>query len=510
MKKLLVLFLILPFTKLYAQDSLSYQKNGYTNYLETLLEINNQNLTNYYHLPIHNFTSSNLSVSATDNSIKQKKQMGTGLDVELAAQGVYRLNKTLFTGKIGYIKSYPKEIGWNSSQMMNQTEVEKSPFYYFSYQQGDWNNQLYQLSGTLTTPILNEKLYVSLGIDYKTQQYFRTDDPMPKLNYLDLLTEFGLQYHLSKSNKIGLNFSWGYTDNEIDIKYTDASLNVPHYEDLYNRVSLGYGLFSSAQYKDGKEEQKHLGGAITYTIYKNRNQYNFKLITNSHKTDFTEVYTSDNASYKIGHYDVMSYQLLLSYLNQTSKKYCTLDIQYQNGNNYRTATVGKNYEASSLFTAAEYGLLKEKNGKVNYEMALFTQFNYLKKQDYSVLNMIEYSNVKVGGKISKIFHLKGNKKIWWKNESAYQFKISKKSSFANTADKFVKEIAAPELIYNTSSQITFNNRIAYQSNIKEFKINIGVFANTNSFLSLSEEAKSYFGGSKGINSHVGLFLNLVY
>jgi len=507
MKKIL-LFLLLPITNLYAQDSLYYQKDGYTNYFETILDINNQNPTNYYSVEVKNFTSSNVLIGLGNHKINLKNQAGKSFDIRLSANGIYRLNKSIFTGGISYKKQYPKEIGWNLSQMIETSELEKSPFYYYAYQAGKWNNQLYQLKGQFTTPLLADRLYMTLDVDYNTNQYYRTDDPKPELTYLDLLSTFSLNYKLSAKHQVGFSLFWGYMNNEIDIEYTSVDLNVPHYANLYNRISLGYGLSSSAKLRKGKEDKDKLGGALHYSYKNNNSLVNLTLRFLKSKNEFKEVATSTD--YDIGNYKLSTYAFHASYYNKVNKKYALLKIRYRKGDNYRYASAGKNYEASSILANAELGFLKEKEGKVNYELALFSDFNYLKKKDFIVLNSIEYSNVKVGEKFTKTFHLNKNRKIWWKNELAYQFKVSEKSSFADATDKFVKDIAMPELRYNTSSQITFNNKIAYQSVIKNFKFNLGLFANTNMFVDLGKDAEMYFGNTKGINRYVGVFFNLLY
>lgn len=500
-----MLFLWLTATiKIYAQDTLSYQKKGYSTYFQELIKSNAKTPVNYYFIPIKNYTSATLTIKNTNNQIKQKQQPKSIFDIFLGAEGLYTTKKSIFTGKMSYTKNFQYQLGWNSTQMLPQTEVEKSPFYYFSYKEGSWKNQFYKLQGTFTNQLINKKLYASLAIDYNALQYYRINDPKPELTYLDLLSTISVHYLINKKHLLGTSFSYGYMNNEVDIDYTGSAsdINIPFNVDLYNRFSLGYGLITSARYLRAEEALKKKEIGFHYLYNGTKNKWSSTIKYKHHKNTFYDNYIR---RFPRGSYKVRSVLGKIRWDNLIAKKFAQINANYQKGTNFRIVTKGKNYEASSLLITATYGLLKPKS-----EFSAFANYNCLTKKDYTSLNKINFSLITLGVNYGKDFTINKNSKFWILSKLGYQFKLNGSYNFNNSSTSFVKEIALPSWYYNTNSKIILDVKLAYQTHFLKTKANLGIFANSNYLYKMPNTVKTNLNTSNGVNNNAGFFVNIIY
>lgn len=490
--------------KMYAQDSLSYQKKGHSIYLQELIKSNTKTPVNHYFIPVKNYTSATLIIKNTHNQVKQTQQAKSSFNIFLGAEGLYATKKSIFTGKMNYTKDFKHQLGWNNTQMLSQTEVEKSPFYYLSYAQGNWKNQFYNLQGTFTNQLINKKLYGTLAINYNTLQYYRTNDPKSRLTYLDLMANISLYYLINKKHLLGVSYHYGYMNNEVDIAYTGSAsdINIPFNVDLYNRFSLGYGLITSARYLDAEEDLKKKGMGLHYFYNGTKNKWSSTLKYKFNKNTFYDNYTR---RFPRGNYKVRSILAKVRWDNLIDKKYAQLNAIFQRGGNFRTVTKGKNYKASSLLVTANYGFLK-----LQHEFSFFASYNYLLKKDYTALNQTNFSMVTLGVNYGKSFAIRKNSKFWLKSKLGYQFKINSSYNFKDLSNRFVKEIALPNWYYNTNSKANLGIKFAYQTNFLKTKASLGVFTNGVYFFNLNKQAKSLLSNSGVINNTSGVFITVVY
>lgn len=504
MKKIMLLLWVFFTLKVYAQDSLSYQKKGHSIYLQELIKSNAKTPVNHYFIPIKNYTSATLKIKNTHNQIKQKQQPKSTFDIFLGAEGLYATKKSIFTGKMSYTKDFKHQLGWNNTQMLPQTEVEKSPFYYLSYQQGNWKNQFYNLQGTFTNQLIKQKLYTTLAVNYNTLQYYRTNDPKPELTYLNVLGTVSAHYLINRKHLLGTSVNYGYMNNEVDIAYTGSAsdINIPFNVDLYNRFSLGYGLITSAKYLQAEEVLKKKGIGLHYFYNGTKNKWSSTLKYKLYKNTFYNNYTR---RFPIGNYKVHSILTNIRWDNLIHKKYAQINTAYQRGANFRTVTKGKNYEASSLLITAKYGFLKPQS-----EFSAFANYNYLSKKDYTALNQTSFSVVTLGVNYGKDFRTNKGNKFWLLSKIGYQFKVKGTYSFENTSNRFVKEVALPDWYYATNSKTILNVKLAYQTHFLGTKLNIGVYSKGVYFSNLNKPAKLALNTFGIANSTSGVFITAVY
>ncbi len=472
-------------------------KQGF--YFQNIAKEYRQTPVNYYFIPIENYTASMLSVNRIENSLKIPNQFKSSTDLFLGAEGTFRHNKLLFNGSMSYTKNYLKKLGWNSTQLYPLSDVEKSPFYYLSYQQGDWNNQLYRLSGDISYPIF-KNLYVTGKINYNTFHYFRTQDPKPELKYLKLQGAFSIHYKWNK-HLFGLSFLKGYRHNGISISYTGSAsdINIPFNVDLYNRISLGYGFISSAKSLKAEEREQHFGGLLHYFYGGKEKQWNVLLKYKKSKNTFYENYEEILPE---GYYKVKNITASIRNTNFEQRYTAGILLNYQSGGNYRRVALGKNYQASSLFIEANYSFLRK-----TYEAGAFLQFYQLKREDFSVLNRSSLATMALGGAFKTFIY----KNLWWKNKSFYSFKVKKEFSVDTISDKYVKEILIPDVIQRTLPQINSYNTIGYQFKVKKgMIIDVGCLVNMGYYTGLDSKEKKMFGKGKRWGNNLGMFLIMTY
>ncbi|MBS9766507.1 MAG: hypothetical protein KGV44_03065 [Flavobacteriaceae bacterium] len=490
------LFVITSYSS-YAQDMVNYKNLKQRFLYQTIVEEYNHTPVNYFVTPIDDYTTSLFKLSCDHNGLKTPNQYKNSKDIFLGVSGLFHYENTVFNGKMSYTKNYLEQIGWNSTQLYPLSEVEKSPYYYLSYQQGNWDNQRYELSGSIVRSFSNNFFVVGL-INYDAYHYFRIKDPKPELKYLNIQGE-GSIYYNADNHLFGVSVLKGYRDNEININYTGTAsdINIPFNENLYNRLSVGYGFLTSAKFLTAEEREERIGGKLHYLWHNEQEHWNALLQCTQSKNTFYQYYKELYPAQ--GYYVVNNYMASIRNTDFKNKYSASVVLDYKSGHNYSFATLGTNYKASSLSIKSEYNFLLG-----DYELGGILQYYSLKKKDFTVLNSTEFRNIKLGVNFSKNI----NRNFWCKVNSSYSFNINKKYLFSDNTNKFVKEVLYPNFAKQTLPKISIKNTLAYSFKIKkQTLIDIGVHANLGYYFN----AKKYlFMSYDVLDNYFGIFLKTSY
>lgn len=446
--------------------------------------------------PVQNFTQATLGASQENNSVRDAQTPSAHKNLYLRAKGVYSKNKTWLIGGLSIVKNYQNNVGHNLSNMLfSRDQVEKSPFFNLAYQQGDWNNQLYRVNGTLAHQF-TDRFYATAGINYNVNQYFRTQNPTPKLTYLDLLAHVKLAYGINPKNTVGVSLSAGYMNNEIEISYigNDSDLNLPVNDSIYNRISVGLGLLESAKTKNAKEKENTKGIGVFYVLSNNANIIKFDINYTQREHGFYEVFSGDNVL--LGNYDVAIISSKINGFSFDKKTAISFENVYKKGDNFRVATNGKNYEASSFASRVNY--IKT---HTNNAFSFFTEFNALKKKDYQALNSFSFNNITFGGSYFRTFKLKKGS-VYGHVATNFSFNTDKEEHY-ETYSKYIEQVTEPRVDILTATQTGFKLKAGYKIAIKSgIHLDYGAAFAMHNYLGLSS--------FKGLNNTVQLNLKITY
>ncbi|WP_196885447.1 DUF6850 family outer membrane beta-barrel protein [Aureivirga sp. CE67] len=481
-------FLILIISSIsFAQNNNAVSQNFEHSYYEKMIEDFNQNPFLYYITPTENFTSIHLFYQNQNSSVYNLEQGEKETDFGLKGQGIYRKNKSLFAGGLSYNRNQQEGTAFSlTNRYHNGNDVEKSPHYNLAYGEGSWKNQFYNLRGNVIFPILEDRLFTSLKVDYITREYFGTIQPKAKLKYLDIQGDLSLFLKV-KNSYFGFTAGTGKIDNETNIRYDGDSnyFNIPAREDLYIRSSFGYGLIESGKGLNNEEKIKNSLFGLSYYLQKDASFFFSKFNYKSSENEFAYVdgveaitlatYTTDKYSGEIGLYDFKRNQNF------------NLSGAYTFGENYRESTRGKNYESSSIEMNASYQKIKKTSENlVSYNYGLELNYYNLMKKDFQAVNQSEFSNLKLTLFYSKDFNLKNSKKIYLVSKAGFRYNLDKSAIFSQN-NRFVNEIANPNFLMNTAAVVDAELNIGFQTKVKKSNyLNFGIKVRPEFYLDLDK------------------------
>lgn len=489
-----------------AQDSIQLQEKYQHYFYKNLQEKFGKEPFLYQIVPFKNYTKATFSLERENNEIKDAQTPKGKTDIQLRAEGIYREGKTLFTGSIGYNKNYHTSSGYNLTQMYPyKNTAEKSPFYTLSYNQGDWNNQFYTINGNVLFPIIHNKLFISIGAQYNTLQFFRTVQPKPRLRNLDASGKISLYYKLSKSY-IGIHGFGGFFNNLSDIIYDGDSdyFNIPNNVDLYLRTSFGLGSIETALSSVNEEKENKRGFGLSFSQYNKEVLFNAKAMLTSSKNSFFNVFGDDEVL--VGTYSVTKVSGELGTANFKKGRSLTAKGSYTFGENFKVSTNGKNYESTLLKGAVEYQIIKENTNNIAYNYGIRGSLYKLTQKDFQVVNSINYTNIGISAFYGKDFKTNKTQKVYVLGEVGGVFNLNKNSVFSQT-NLFINEVTTPNFLLSTASKANILLNIGHQKKLNNgLYLDIGVKYNANYFFNLPNNQFS----NEPINQYSQIYLSLIY
>lgn len=488
-------------------DSIKVVQTQQHFYYQGLLQDFHKNPFLYYITPIRNYTKAELAFLQNKKNTKKAQEADKITHLSLKGEGIYRKKNTIFTGSLGYTKNYQNGVGWNlSSFFPYKNEAERSPFYNLTYQKGNWNNQFYNLNGNVLFPILKNKLFAVLSINYNTLQFFRTIQPIPKLTYLDLLGKATLYYKYNANNYFGASIHGGYLNNRIDIDYQGHNENIPANTEIFNRISLGYGVIQTSRLQTLKENDQKIGFGASH-IFKNkehllRTQFAYTRTKNSH---FYFITTSD-IDEPIGNYTVDHFSGNFNWFNFKKGTQFSVEGSYTFGENFRVVTQGKNYESTLLKGSITYQVLQQQLAKVVHNYGVRLGMYQLAKKDFQAVNNFTFTNTTVEAFYGKDFSLAGTQKIYIKAKAGMHFNLDKSHLFSQN-NRFIREVALPDFQINTATRLNTLLEAGYQQKVKaQTYMNIGLKLMQQYYFNINKNILN----NTGTNHTAQLYINLVY
>lgn len=140
------------------------------------------------------------------------------------------------------------------------TAASERPYYPLAQQPGNWDNQAYQLGGTLARQW--GRLLVGAQADLNLGDYARSNDPRPKIARHGLQVSGSVGYQLRPAWTLAAQYGYGYGQESLVVQFVnDANQdgsNTPY--TLYRL--LGYGYLSEQNASKTRQtayQQQHLG-----------------------------------------------------------------------------------------------------------------------------------------------------------------------------------------------------------------------------------------------------------
>ncbi|WP_420552552.1 DUF6850 family outer membrane beta-barrel protein [Tenacibaculum aiptasiae] len=507
-KAFTTIIILISFAKINAQDSLKVQQNLQHFYYKDLLQNFHETPFLFYINKVNNYTHTTLSYQNIQNNKAKQQQAIEETNINLQTEGIYKKNNTLFTGKIGYTRNYLDGLGWNTTNLHPyKNPVESSPIYNLAYKRGNWDNQFYRLNGNLVLPIIKDKLFTTININYKTLQFFRKKiNPVPELNYLDVFAKATLYYKISPQKYIGAFGGYGSVNNKSEISYLGGigNENIPNNTEIYSRISYGYGLIETAIFLRNTENDIKYSGGFNYIS----NRKNKLLYTEIRYDNTTTKFNAVDASEEIllARYTVNKVSSKVNWYNFNNGHSFSLNGKYTSGSNFRISTNGKNYDASLINVQATYQILKQTDNLINHNYGIYTSYYQLEKKDYQAVNSFNFINTSLGAFYGKDFKIKNNK-IYLKAKTDVLFNLKKEKLFSNTNSRFINDVALPDFYLNTANKLNTSLQIGYQRKVKSATyLTLGTTLQQQYFFNLNENI-TY---NKGFNYGAMFFFNITY
>ncbi len=500
LQNLFILSCFFSVTILVAQEKDSidvklHHENPFVNFINT--EITKQPFLLFFN-PVKPYTQATFGFNKKNNTIKSKQDESSNRDLFVKANGIFSTKNLWMLGNLSFTKNYQNQKGYNLSNLIDTRDiVEKSPFYNVAYQEGNWNNQLYKINGTILYNLSN-KWKVSAGVDYYLSEYFRTVNPIPKLKYIDATLRLSIARKL-KNSIIGFTINNGFMNNDISIDYLGSAsdLNLPVNESIYNRLSVGLGFIESAKTLLSQEKETSFGGALFYHQKSQSKLFSATVDYLQRKHSFYEVFIKTRAL--LGNYTNHAIHTNINYWNLDTNWIFNLKNTFKTGSNFRTTTQGKNYEATSFNAIFN---IRKQTKKMVY--GFFTSYDYLAQKDFQAVNSYHYHNISLGGNLFRKLLL--NKGFLY-GDFGYMatFNLQKEQQFL-TPSKFVNEATLPSFYLASSSQYKLSLKIGYQKQIKEATIlNYGIKINSEFFPKITQ-----LNNTNNLNTAFSLYLKITY
>lgn len=507
-KAFTTIIILLSFAKINAQDNLKVQQNLQHFFYENLLQNFHENPFLFYINETNNYTHTTLSHTSIQRNKAKQQQASKETDINLQTEGIYKKNNTLFTGSIRYTRNYLDGLGWNTTNLIPyKNPVESSPIYNLAYKQGNWENQFYRLNGNLVSPLIKNKLFTTININYKTLQFFRKKiNPIPKLNYLDILIKASLYYKTSPKNYIGIFGAYGSVNNKSQISYLGRSLNenIPNNTEIYSRISYGYGLIETAINLKNTENDVKYSGGLNYISNRKNKLLHTEIRYDNTTTKFNAV--DDSEEILLARYTVNKVSSKVNWYNFNNGHSFSLNGNYTSGSNFRISTNGKNYDASLIDVQATYQILKQTDNLINQNYGIYTSYYQLEKKDYQAVNSFNFANASLGAFYGKDFKIKNNK-VYLKIKTDVLFNLKKEKLFSNTNSRFITDVALPDFYLNTANKLNTSLQIGYQRKVKSATyLTIGTTLQQQYFFNLNQNISF----NKGFNYGAMFFFNITY
>lgn len=279
----------------------------------------------------------------------------------LSTEGVSQLNSITVWGQFSY-----NRIIEDSTRFSHQTRNNiANPYYFGSLKNVSYQRSIYKLKALASKNILNNKLPIGLGADYRIGDHYSTNDPRGNVSDYQLNLVGTIGYNITKALSIGAAYRFGYGLEKVNVAYKNASLNQGRVSpEFTNYLINGYG--EAGEYNEARTVQnnQNRNGVDVYLTYqpKSIGSFNLNYQTSKEKQQFD--YRASDGITSFINFNLVKESYRLFWLKELSEGGISVDLNYitNKGDNYLNNYLANSYLFNNnLISAAGVYTIKKNN-----------------------------------------------------------------------------------------------------------------------------------------------------
>jgi hypothetical protein len=293
--------------------------------------------------------------------------------------GVKKLGRFYLAGQFDFEKCWEDSAAWWNAGEYNEAQ----PYYFFAGKAGKYDKQLYNLSATAAYNLWKNKLYLSIGGNYRYSRITRSVDPRPGVN------EFGTKLRPEVTGRfgqhvIGAGLLWGRTSEDISIGYKNRDFSGNQtYVERNNFMSLGFGHIGKLNnYLQRYNETNGFFAnyATRFTNWELQARGAYELWQEDISLDTTST-RNDHNLYAFLQEEKTSGNLLLNHTGSKSQQQWELNVTTQSMLNWASEFKATSYQFTATEASITYRQLWQKKKGISIELGIGCDYREQFKED---------------------------------------------------------------------------------------------------------------------------------
>ncbi|PUZ20935.1 hypothetical protein GA0116948_11864 [Chitinophaga costaii] len=312
--------------------------------------------------------------------------------------GTRTIKKWLVSGAFSYRNIRKDSVGYTLRDALQ----DPAPYYFYAGKKGNWQSIGYDLQGILSRPFLHERFTAAAGIDYHSDDGWRSNDPRPEYFTYRLGVNASLLYKLLPGHQLGLGGGIIRRNSDSNIEYRKKdyqySYTQPEYI-TYLQDGYGYIELKSGSSTDVASDTK---GWKWNAVYDGHFGIGSLTLEGGHSSASSRFYdkglyvNEQQFAYGYFHEDEWTGSAYWQYKQGAQQWSATLHYSKHEGRDYNTLLAGNNYVYSLTCLRAQPMYAHYKNQRLQYELCLDAAMTDLYRADGSAGQTAEYQYAAVG------------------------------------------------------------------------------------------------------------------
>ncbi|MEN7546285.1 DUF6850 family outer membrane beta-barrel protein [Rapidithrix thailandica] len=406
-------------------------------------------------------------------AFRQGRQPGYVKQFGFYTEGITKVKQVTLFGEARIEKELLTDHNWDLSHVEQlRGEQNVSPFHYAAYHPGNWDNQKYEFKLGFTVPLFNEKLQQALYLRYEASNYYRLQEPQPKIDYFLINFSYQAAFQLAPGWQVGAFVSKGKSEKEFNINYKDVYRDSPSFPEYYNRIVIGYGTVEGAEQRRGEPVKKDtdFGGFIQKTTSRQDAYLKIK------RYSFTDEYifpTIENGkrigSDTIGDYRSDGWELNALIVGKSAyqSRFLRIQANMADGINYNRVLGGYNYLYKESALEITVG---KTNWQRNYHSIwLGARYDTYQKEDTQAEVLLKVANLKGEVGWLKKYALPKGHHLQPLVEGSYTVSLSKRLQVGEGSvdQAFYQDIIQRDYFFATADKVSLTTGLEYEVPMKK-------------------------------------------
>ena len=447
---------------------------------------------------LEDFTQTSVSFSYKDLGFKRVQTPESSTTYNFNTKGVFALSEKLrLFGSFDFKRLDERNLGYNLGIERTEDRLVLSPNYFFAPKRGDWENQVFDISGGMSYQLTRHWL-LGATVNYKNHKAYRIIDPRPDLTLANYLGKAFLGYAY-KNHKLSINGGLGRATTTAGILYVDAAQNAPAYPETFTRFSSGYGRIEfNSSYPNylKKENPVSFGGGYQY-----KNEERSFRVTYNYKEKIQHTFNRDGDNNVYFEEELVAYkyknarhqlELLYDYDGDQVDHQLQLHYAQEQGDNYSVKDRGQNYQHKIREVSMGTSWLKLKEKQLLWQVKFDASY-----QDATYTDLLGYTQKELS---FLQLSAQWNKDIWYSKKQVFNLGVSARAYFSLdeqldvrqvTSDtSFMENVILPDHGYDITQKLGSSLHANYTLRLDNHK-SLRFFANYKALFSLDKKYEAY-------------------